>query len=148
MGTAELHLRGCRAGSSLWEMEPEDLSLKDLYKADEKTPDIIPSDVTEFFLRRSGFACDDPVVVRVVSLAAQKFLTDLAKESYAFSKKRQRADAAEEPPLGAAARRRGQRRFQVWRGRQQARLLCRLAQCWRCSDDGREAHGHHDHHWT
>ena len=46
---------------------------------------------TEFFLRRSGFACDDPVVVRVVSLAAQKFLTDLAKESYAFSKKRQSA---------------------------------------------------------
>lgn len=55
----------------------------------QKTPEIIPSDVTEFFLRRSGFTCEDPVVIKLVSLAAQKFLTDLAKESYSFSKKRQ-----------------------------------------------------------
>ncbi len=47
--------------------------------------------MTEFFLRRSGFECEDPVVIKMVSLAAQKFLTDLAKESYAFSKKRQQA---------------------------------------------------------
>ena len=54
-------------------------------------PDIIPADVTEYFLRRSGFECEDPVVVKMIGLAAQKFLTDLAKESYAFSKKRQQA---------------------------------------------------------
>ena len=45
----------------------------------QKTPEIIPSDVTEFFLRKSGFACEDPVVIKMVSLAAQKFVTDLAK---------------------------------------------------------------------
>ncbi len=47
--------------------------------------------MTEYFLRRSGFECEDPVVVKMIGLAAQKFLTDLAKESYAFSKKRQQA---------------------------------------------------------
>lgn len=62
---------------------------------------------TQFFLRRNGFECEDPVVVKMISLAAQKFLTvrpqpawrraltrffffvqELAKESYTFSKQR------------------------------------------------------------
>ncbi len=33
---------------------------------------------TAYFLRRNGFECPDPVVIKMISLAAQKFLTDLA----------------------------------------------------------------------
>ncbi len=57
--------------------------------------EVIPNDVTEFFLRRSGFECEDPVVIKMVSFAAQKFLSDLAKESYALSKKRQQVAPGE-----------------------------------------------------
>merc|ERR1719171_732481 len=73
----------------LTDPELTEKKVAELYESVEKTPEIIPSDVTEFFLRKSGFACEDPVVIKMVSLAAQKFVTDLAKESYAFSKKRQ-----------------------------------------------------------
>lgn len=55
---------------------------------DNYTP-IIPNSVTRYYLRRSGFTCQDDRVIKVISLAAQKFVADIANDSMQFCKIRQ-----------------------------------------------------------
>lgn len=50
---------------------------------------IIPNSVTRYYLRRSGFDCPDDRVIKVISLAAQKFVADIANDAMQFCKIRQ-----------------------------------------------------------
>ncbi|KAI0072697.1 transcription initiation factor IID, TAF10 subunit [Panus rudis PR-1116 ss-1] len=53
---------------------------------------LIPSEVTDYYLQRVGFECDDVRLKRLLSLAAQKFVSDIAAD--AFQHARIRSNAA------------------------------------------------------
>ncbi|ORX60708.1 putative TAF10-TFIID and SAGA subunit [Hesseltinella vesiculosa] len=59
-----------------------------LIKMDEYSP-IIPDAVTDYYLNRAGFDCDDVRVKRVLALAAQKYIADIATDAYQYCKVRQ-----------------------------------------------------------
>ncbi|KAF9473362.1 transcription initiation factor IID, TAF10 subunit [Pholiota conissans] len=48
---------------------------------DEYEP-LIPNEVTDYYLQRVGFECEDVRLKRLLSLAAQKFVSDIAADAY------------------------------------------------------------------
>ncbi|CAK9781818.1 transcription initiation factor IID, TAF10 subunit [Cutaneotrichosporon oleaginosum] len=49
---------------------------------------LIPEEVTEYYLQRAGFECQDPRLKRLLSLSAQKFISDLSRDAFHFAKLR------------------------------------------------------------
>ncbi|KAL7421039.1 hypothetical protein Q5752_003923 [Cryptotrichosporon argae] len=64
---------------------------------------LIPEEVTEYYLQRAGFECSDPRLKRLLSLSAQKFVSDLARDAYHYAKLRTNSTTAGRgrPPAGA-----------------------------------------------
>ncbi|KAI8978470.1 transcription initiation factor TFIID 23-30kDa subunit-domain-containing protein [Pilobolus umbonatus] len=50
---------------------------------------IIPDAVTDYYLSKSGFDCDDVRIKRLLALATQKFVADIATDAYQYCKVRQ-----------------------------------------------------------
>ncbi|RKP00486.1 hypothetical protein CXG81DRAFT_4777, partial [Caulochytrium protostelioides] len=50
---------------------------------------IIPDSVTDYYMAKSGVACDDVRLKRLLALAAQKFVADVATDALHYSKLRQ-----------------------------------------------------------
>ncbi|KAJ9058924.1 hypothetical protein DSO57_1007327 [Entomophthora muscae] len=57
---------------------------------DQYTP-VIPDLVTDYFLTQAGFDCEDYRVKRVLALATQKFVSDIATDAYQYAKIRNQA---------------------------------------------------------
>jgi hypothetical protein len=51
----------------------------------------IPDELAEHYLSRSGFQCPDIRVTRLVSIAAQKFIAEIASDALQYCKSRQAA---------------------------------------------------------
>ncbi|GFZ47163.1 hypothetical protein JCM24511_04906 [Saitozyma sp. JCM 24511] len=49
---------------------------------------LIPEEVTEYYLQRAGFDCSDPRLKRLLSLSAQKFISDLSRDAFQYAKLR------------------------------------------------------------
>ncbi|TFK51725.1 transcription initiation factor IID TAF10 subunit, partial [Heliocybe sulcata] len=68
---------------------------------------LVPNEVTDYYLQRVGFECEDVRLKRLLSLAAQKFVSDIAADAYQHARIRTNAAGgrarANQPP-GAAAR--------------------------------------------
>ncbi|KAF9005898.1 transcription initiation factor IID TAF10 subunit [Cyathus striatus] len=57
---------------------------------DEYEP-LIPNEVTDYYLQRVGFDCEDVRLKRLLSLAAQKFVSDIAADAYQHARIRTNA---------------------------------------------------------
>ncbi|KAF8909422.1 transcription initiation factor IID TAF10 subunit [Gymnopilus junonius] len=57
---------------------------------DEYEP-LIPNEVTDYYLQRVGFDCQDVRLKRLLSLAAQKFVSDIAADAYQHARIRTNA---------------------------------------------------------
>ncbi|KAG8930691.1 Transcription initiation factor TFIID subunit 10 [Tulasnella sp. 418] len=55
---------------------------------------LIPNEVTDYYLQRVGFECDDVRLKRLLSLAAQKFVSDIAADAYQHARIRTNAQPA------------------------------------------------------
>ncbi|KAG8758804.1 Transcription initiation factor TFIID subunit 10 [Ceratobasidium sp. 428] len=60
---------------------------------DEYDP-LIPNEVTDYYLQRAGFECEDVRLKRLLSLAAQKFVSDIATDAYQHARIRTNAQPA------------------------------------------------------
>ncbi|KAH9945722.1 transcription initiation factor IID TAF10 subunit [Amylocystis lapponica] len=52
---------------------------------------LIPNEVTDYYLQRVGFECEDVRLKRLLSLAAQKFVSDIAADAYQHARIRSNA---------------------------------------------------------
>ncbi|XP_064384172.1 transcription initiation factor TFIID subunit 10-like [Halichondria panicea] len=76
--------------------EPEipDVSLLDFCAQLEDYTPTVPDAVTVHFLQKAGFSTRDPKIVRLVSLAAQKFISDIANDALQHCKMRSAGQSA------------------------------------------------------
>ncbi|KAG8834953.1 Transcription initiation factor TFIID subunit 10 [Serendipita sp. 399] len=63
---------------------------------------LIPSEVTDYYLQRVGFDCEDERLKRLLALAAQKFVSDIAADAYSHA--RIRSGGARSKAGGAATK--------------------------------------------
>ena len=108
---------------------------------------IIPDTVTDYYLAKNGFSTADTKIKRILALAAQKFVLDIAQDAYEYSRIRSALSVAEPAVCQPAAddgrrgasrvcRRPGRRRRlrRRWRRRRQRRARRLAGQD--CVDDG------------
>ncbi|GBB97223.1 hypothetical protein RclHR1_02940025 [Rhizophagus clarus] len=69
----------------------KDRSLLDFLLILDNFEPLIPDHVSEYYLSRSGASCDDIRVMRLMSLAAQKFVADIATDAFQYCKIRQQS---------------------------------------------------------
>jgi transcription initiation factor TFIID subunit 10 len=53
---------------------------------------IIPDALTDHYLARAGLECEDVYIKRLLALAAQKFISDVATDAYQYCKIRQQGN--------------------------------------------------------
>ncbi|WVQ93048.1 hypothetical protein IAU59_000112 [Kwoniella sp. CBS 9459] len=76
------------------EMDRRDRSLAEFLVMLDGYKPLIPEEITEYYLQRAGFECSDPRLKRLLSLSAQKFVSDLSRDAYHFAKLRTNGQAA------------------------------------------------------
>mmetsp|Transcript_2130 Transcript_2130/g.5403 ORF Transcript_2130/g.5403 Transcript_2130/m.5403 type:complete len:120 (+) Transcript_2130:50-409(+) len=64
-----------------------DGTLQLLQQLDEQPP-LVPDELTQYLMRRSGQDCKDPKLVRLISLAAQRFIAEVVHDSLQLCKAR------------------------------------------------------------
>jgi len=67
---------------------PSGAPVGDLMSQLEDYHPTIPDSVTAYYVNRAGFEASDPRVIRLISLAAQKFVSDVANDALTFSRMR------------------------------------------------------------
>lgn len=68
------------------EFTRKDKTLNDILNLVEDNPPIIPDAVIDYYLMKNGFDCADVRVKRLLALATQKFVSDIAADAYEYSR--------------------------------------------------------------
>ncbi|KAF8606068.1 transcription initiation factor IID, TAF10 subunit [Ceratobasidium sp. AG-I] len=98
-GTSAAGASGSGAAEPTSTRRADELARKDrtlaefMLMLDEYDP-LIPNEVTDYYLQRAGFECDDVRLKRLLSLAAQKFVSDIAADAYQHARIRTNAQPA------------------------------------------------------
>lgn len=64
----------------------KDSSLKKFLESMDEYAPIIPDAVTDYYLAKSGFETNDKRIKRLLALATQKFISDIASDAYQYSR--------------------------------------------------------------
>ncbi|GAA5873931.1 hypothetical protein JCM16303_002633 [Sporobolomyces ruberrimus] len=70
------------------EQEQRDLELSQLLEQMDEYNPIIPDEVTDYYLQRSGFDTNDVRVKRLLGLAAQKFISSISQDAFQYARAR------------------------------------------------------------
>ncbi|CAR28887.1 hypothetical protein ZYGR_0U02450 [Zygosaccharomyces rouxii] len=68
------------------EFTRKDKTLNEVLGLMEDNPPIIPDAVIDYYLMKNGFSCADVRVKRLLALATQKFVSDIAGDAYEYSR--------------------------------------------------------------
>ncbi|KAL0640526.1 hypothetical protein Q9L58_000497 [Maublancomyces gigas] len=80
----------------------KDRNLREFLGMMEEYAPIIPDAVTDYYLSLSGLSTADPRLKRLLALATQKFIADIATDAYQYSRIRQNSsNAGGVPGIGA-----------------------------------------------
>lgn len=82
----------------------KDKSLKEFLSTLEDNAPIIPDAVTDYYLAKSGFDTSDRRIKRLLALATQKFVSDIASDAYQYSRIRSSSSVASSSNPQARAR--------------------------------------------
>ncbi|KAL7414630.1 transcription initiation factor TFIID 23-30kDa subunit-domain-containing protein [Mrakia frigida] len=87
------------------EVEKRDRTLGEFMLMLDDYEPLIPEEVTDYFLQKSGFETSDPRLKRLLSLAAQKFVSDIATDAFHYARIRTNATPATRgrPPTAGGA---------------------------------------------
>lgn len=85
--------------------EEEKESIEDLLNSLEDFVPAIPDEVVNYYLTKTGFMCSDEKIRRLVSLAAQKFVADIAEDALQYCKIRQQSPANRDKHRGKEGQR-------------------------------------------
>ncbi|PWN18930.1 transcription initiation factor IID, TAF10 subunit [Microstroma glucosiphilum] len=80
----------------------KDRSLAELLGMLDGYRPVIPEEVTDYYLQRSGFESHDPRLNRLLSISAEKFISDIVSDAYQYSRIRSNATSGR-PPAAAAS---------------------------------------------
>ncbi|KAI7828417.1 transcription initiation factor TFIID 23-30kDa subunit-domain-containing protein [Kickxella alabastrina] len=72
------------------EIQSEKSLAEFLVQMDNYAP-IIPEALTEYYLAQAGFECTDVRIKRLLALATQKFISDVATDAFQYNRIRQQA---------------------------------------------------------
>lgn len=64
---------------------------------------LIPDEVIDFYLERAGFECEDIRLKRLISLAAEKFVSDIASDAFQYARIRANAGPGGRSKAGVAS---------------------------------------------
>lgn len=73
-----------------------DVSLLEFLDQMDDYQPVIPDAVLDYYLTKSGFDCPDIRIKRMMALAAQKFVSDIAQDAFQYYKIRQQGMSARE----------------------------------------------------
>ncbi|KAG8744198.1 Transcription initiation factor TFIID subunit 10 [Ceratobasidium sp. 414] len=76
------------------ELARKDRTLAEFMLMLDEYDSLIPNEVTDYYLQRAGFECEDVRLKRLLSLAAQKFVSDIAADAYQHARIRTNAQPA------------------------------------------------------
>ena len=65
---------------------------------------LIPDEVTDYYLERAGFQCEDVRLKRLLALATEKFVSDIASDAFQYARIRTNAGPSRSHRPGASAR--------------------------------------------
>ncbi|ODV63823.1 Taf10p [Ascoidea rubescens DSM 1968] len=68
------------------EYSRKDKTLKEILEMMDEYAPIIPDAVTDYYLAKNGFECSDKRIKRLLALATQKFISDIAADAYEYSR--------------------------------------------------------------
>lgn len=75
-------------------LERRDRSLKEVLGAMDDYAPIIPDAVTDYYLQRAGLKTADHRIKRLLALATQKFISDIATDSYQYARIRSQSGSS------------------------------------------------------
>ncbi|KAH3664401.1 hypothetical protein WICMUC_005786 [Wickerhamomyces mucosus] len=68
------------------EFTKKDKTIHEILEMMEDYYPIIPDSVTDYYLSKNGLDCDDVRIKRILALATQKFINDIATDAYEYSR--------------------------------------------------------------